>query len=67
MDLLDSVGREGGEYLLDGRGYVNKENPNGNYAGPTIIKVDTNMTAYKEEIFGPALCVLYADTISEAL
>lgn len=25
------------------------------------------MTTYKEEIFGPVLCLLYADTIDEAI
>lgn len=25
------------------------------------------MTCYKEEIFGPALCVMYVDTLSEAI
>lgn len=25
------------------------------------------MTAYQEEIFGPVLCVLYADTLDEAI
>ena len=44
------------------------EYPNGNFVGPTIINgMNTNMTAYKEEIFGPVLCVLNADTMEDAI
>jgi len=33
--------------------------------GPSIIEVGPDMTAYKEEIFGPVLCVVKVNTIEE--
>ena len=42
--------------------------PKGNFIGPTIItNMNTNMTAYKTEIFGPVLCVISVDTLEEAI
>ena len=41
--------------------------PEGNWFGPTVIEVSTKMTAYEEEIFGPVLCLLYVDTLEEAI
>jgi len=36
--------------------------------GPTVIDgVKANMTCYKEEIFGPALCVVHVNTLDEAI
>ena len=35
--------------------------------GPTIIEVNKNLTAYKEEIFGPALCIVYVDSLQEGI
>lgn len=32
-----------------------------------MIKVDTHMTAYKEEIFGPVMCCVFVDTLQEAI
>ena len=44
------------------------EYPNGNFVGPTIISNMTqSMEAYKNEIFGPVLCVLTVDTLEEAI
>ena len=45
--LLSTVEKEGGEFLLDGRGFVHPDFPKGNFVAPSIIKVDENMTAYK--------------------
>ena len=42
--------------------------PNGNFVGPTIItNMNQSMEAYKNEIFGPVLCVLSADSLEEAI
>ncbi|KAF7436691.1 hypothetical protein PC9H_003524 [Pleurotus ostreatus] len=65
--LIASVQEEGGEIVLDGRGYTVEGYPEGNFVGPTIVKVTTEMKAYKEEIFGPVLVVLTADTLDDAL
>lgn len=68
LDLLNSAEKEGATLVLDGRGYKNEKYPNGNFVGPTIIdNVKTHMTCYKEEIFGPALCIMHVDTLEEAI
>merc|ERR1712080_527096 len=66
--LIQSAVGEGAELLLDGRGANVPEYPDGNFCGPTIISdMNTNMKAYKEEIFGPVLCVVKVDTLDEAV
>lgn len=53
---------------MDGRNVKVDKYPNGNFIGPTILSdMNTNHTCYKEEIFGPALCVLHAKDLSEAI
>lgn len=68
-DLIESATKEGATILLDGR---NPKVPagfeKGNFVGPTIItNVTTNMRVYKEEIFGPVMVVVNADTLDEAI
>lgn len=63
MKLLGTVEKEGGKFLLDGRNIKVDGYPNGNFIGPTLIEVTPEMTAYKEEIFGPALSILEVDTL----
>jgi len=66
--LVKSAVDEGADVILDGTDLKVDEYPNGNFVGPTIINgMNTNMTAYKEEIFGPVLCVLNADTMEDAI
>jgi len=66
--LIQSAVDEGAELLLDGRGAKVAEYPDGNFCGASIISnMNTNMKAYKEEIFGPVLCVITVDTLEEAV
>mmetsp|Transcript_26327 Transcript_26327/g.36702 ORF Transcript_26327/g.36702 Transcript_26327/m.36702 type:complete len:523 (-) Transcript_26327:216-1784(-) len=66
--LIQSAADQGGEILLDGRGIKVDGYPNGNFVGPTIIdNVTPDMDCYKEEIFGPVMCVMRADSMEEAL
>ncbi|KAI8337929.1 methylmalonate-semialdehyde dehydrogenase [Chlamydoabsidia padenii] len=58
---------QGAELLLDGRDVVVKGYEKGNFVGPTIINVDPSMDCYREEIFGPVLVCLTADTLDEAI
>lgn len=68
LRLLDSAVAEGATLPLDGRKYKNPKYPQGNFVGPTIIdNVKPHMTCYKEEIFGPALCVVHVDTLEQAI
>ncbi|KAK3608548.1 hypothetical protein CHS0354_042525 [Potamilus streckersoni] len=67
-ELIQSGKDEGAEILLDGRGVTVKGYEKGNFIGPTVIhKVKPNMRCYKEEIFGPVLCSMEADTLDEAI
>merc|ERR1739842_63057 len=67
-NLIQSAQDEGATILLDGRNVVVEDYPNGNFVGPTIISnMSTKMTAYVSEIFGPVLCVVYVDTLDEAI
>lgn len=64
VSILNTVEPEGANFLLDGRNVNVPKYPKGNFVGPTIIdNVTAEMTCYKEEIFGPALCVMYMDTL----
>lgn len=65
--IIASAEEEGGRIHLDGRGYQVPEYPDGNWVGPTVIEAVTTMRCYKEEIFGPVLTVIAADTLDDAL
>ena len=53
---------------LDGSNFKHSTFPDGNWVGPTMFKnVNTNMTIYKEEIFGPVLVALEVDDLDEAI
>ena len=59
---------EGAKLVLDGRGYSHKGHENGFFLAPCLFDHVTNdMRIYKEEIFGPVLCVVRAKTFEEAL
>ncbi|XP_041070583.1 methylmalonate-semialdehyde dehydrogenase [acylating], mitochondrial isoform X1 [Carcharodon carcharias] len=67
-DLVQSGVEEGAKLLLDGRKIQVKGYENGNFVGPTILAaVKPQMKCYTEEIFGPVLVVLEADTLDEAV
>lgn len=65
--LIASAEEEGGVIALDGRGYEVPGYPDGNWVGPTVIEATTTMRCYREEIFGPVLIVIKADTLDDAL
>lgn len=66
--LIQSAIDEGATVLLDGRGMVPKDYPNGNWIGPTIISgVKPHMRCYKEEIFGPVLVCLETKDLTSAI
>ena len=45
--FIESVPKEGGRILLDGRGIEVPGYPKGNFVGPTLVEVTTDMSAYK--------------------
>uniref|UniRef100_A0A671S3Q3 methylmalonate-semialdehyde dehydrogenase (CoA acylating) n=1 Tax=Sinocyclocheilus anshuiensis TaxID=1608454 RepID=A0A671S3Q3_9TELE len=66
--LIQSGVDEGAKVLLDGRNVKVKGYENGNFVGPTIISsVTPDMKCYNEEIFGPVLVVLEADSLDDAI
>ncbi len=59
---------EGARLLVDGRGHTVPGYENGFYVGPTLFdNVTTDMTIYKEEVFGPVLVIARADDYEQAL
>jgi malonate-semialdehyde dehydrogenase (acetylating)/methylmalonate-semialdehyde dehydrogenase len=66
--LIQSAWDEGAEVVLDGRDPVVPGCEGGAFVGPTVLgKVTPEMRAYKEEIFGPVVCILEADTLEDAM
>lgn len=59
---------EGGELVIDGRGFKLQGHEEGFFIGPTLFDhVTTDMESYKEEIFGPVLQIVRAKDFEEAL
>ncbi|EHQ44406.1 MULTISPECIES: CoA-acylating methylmalonate-semialdehyde dehydrogenase [Myroides] len=68
LRLIKSGYDQGAEVLLDGSDCVVPGYEKGYFVGPTLFnKVTTDMDIYKEEIFGPALLLVTADTLDEAI
>ncbi|OCH96042.1 methylmalonate-semialdehyde dehydrogenase [Obba rivulosa] len=65
--LIASAEEQGGIIALDGRGLEVPGYPDGNWIGPTVIEATVDMRCYREEIFGPVLVVIRADTLDDAL
>jgi malonate-semialdehyde dehydrogenase (acetylating)/methylmalonate-semialdehyde dehydrogenase len=59
---------EGATLLADGRGHIVEGFEQGFYLGPTLFdNVTSDMTIYREEIFGPVLIITRAKDYEEAL
>ena len=59
---------EGAAVVIDGRGFSVAGCASGYFIGPTLFDhVTPDMTIYREEIFGPVLVVVRADTYTEAI
>jgi len=62
---VDAGIKEGAKMVVDGRAAAKQE---GFFLGTTLFdQVKPEMSIYKDEIFGPVLVVLRADTIDEAI
>jgi malonate-semialdehyde dehydrogenase (acetylating)/methylmalonate-semialdehyde dehydrogenase len=60
--------QEGGDIVLDGREVTVADRPAGFWFGPTVIdRVQPAMSTYREEIFGPVLSVVRAESYQEAV
>ena len=59
---------EGAKLAIDGRGYSHAGYEKGFFLAPCLFDhVTKDMRIYKEEIFGPVLCIVRANTFEEAL
>ena len=59
---------EGAELVVDGRGFSLQGHEDGFFVGPTLFDhVKPKMRSYQEEIFGPVLQMVRAETFEEAL
>jgi malonate-semialdehyde dehydrogenase (acetylating)/methylmalonate-semialdehyde dehydrogenase len=68
LGLIEAGVSEGATLALDGRGVKVAGYEQGNFIGPTIFSdVTIDMSIYKQEIFGPVICVLEAPTLDDAI
>ena len=66
--LIGQGVEEGAQLLLDGRGYKVEGYPDGNWVGPTLFAgVRPDMAIYREEVFGPVLCLAEVDSLEQAI
>ncbi|WP_323181557.1 CoA-acylating methylmalonate-semialdehyde dehydrogenase [Kaistia defluvii] len=68
LGYIDKGVAEGAKLVVDGRGFKLQGYENGYFVGGTLFDhVDKDMTIYREEIFGPVLSVLRANSYADAL
>ena len=66
--LIGTGEQQGAKLLVDGRGIKVPGFEDGFFVGPTLIdQVRTEMDVYTEEIFGPVLSVVRADSVEAAI
>ena len=59
---------EGADVVVDGRGFNVDGYENGSWVGPTLIAdVERNTTMANEEVFGPVLALMKADSFEDAV
>ena len=59
---------EGADVVVDGRDIRVEGRDSGFFLGPCLLdRVDPGMAVYRDEIFGPVLCVVRVDTFDDAL
>ncbi|PNU06552.1 CoA-acylating methylmalonate-semialdehyde dehydrogenase [Novosphingobium guangzhouense] len=67
-DWIQTGVNEGAELVVDGRGFKLQGYEEGFFVGPSLFDhVTPDMSAYKEEIFGPVLQIVRAKTFEEAI
>ena len=68
VGLIGTAPDQGADLVVDGRGLTVPGFENGFFVGPTVIdNVTTGMDVYTQEIFGPVLSVVRADSVDEAI
>jgi malonate-semialdehyde dehydrogenase (acetylating)/methylmalonate-semialdehyde dehydrogenase len=65
---ISEAEQQGAKVLVDGRNVTVSGKEKGTYVGPTVIDhVKPGMAVAKEEIFGPVISIMRAETVDEAL
>jgi malonate-semialdehyde dehydrogenase (acetylating) / methylmalonate-semialdehyde dehydrogenase len=68
IGYINAGQNEGATLVVDGRGVSVNGHENGFFVGGTLFDhVTPDMTIYKEEIFGPVLCVVRVATLEDAI
>jgi malonate-semialdehyde dehydrogenase (acetylating)/methylmalonate-semialdehyde dehydrogenase len=67
-DWIQTCVDEGGELVVDGRGFTLQGHEKGYFVGPTLFDhVKPSFRSYQEEIFGPVLQIVRAADFNEAV
>ncbi|MBL8548743.1 MAG: CoA-acylating methylmalonate-semialdehyde dehydrogenase [Hyphomonadaceae bacterium] len=67
-DYIELGAKEGAELVVDGRGFKLQGYEKGFFIGPSLFdNVKPTMKSYQEEIFGPVLQIVRAESFEEAL
>ncbi|MBN8997344.1 MAG: CoA-acylating methylmalonate-semialdehyde dehydrogenase [Rhizobiales bacterium] len=68
LGYIDQGVKEGAELVVDGRGFKLQGYENGYFVGGTLFdRVTSDMTIYREEIFGPVLSVVRSPNYDHAV
>ncbi|WP_144170423.1 CoA-acylating methylmalonate-semialdehyde dehydrogenase [Pseudomonas sp. Kh13] len=68
VGYIDDGVAAGARLVVDGRGFRVAGNEDGYFVGGTLFdKVTPEMRIYKEEIFGPVLCVVRVNSLEQAM
>ena len=68
LGYIDAGVAQGATLVVDGRGLVVAGHERGFFVGPTLFDhVKPEMTIYQDEIFGPVLVVLRANSLEDAI
>ncbi|KAF5302204.1 hypothetical protein FQA39_LY10243 [Lamprigera yunnana] len=68
LQLVETGIQQGAKCVLDGRNVVVEKYPKGNFVGPTILTdVEVTHDCYTNEIFGPVLNIMCADSMEDAM
>jgi malonate-semialdehyde dehydrogenase (acetylating)/methylmalonate-semialdehyde dehydrogenase len=68
MGYIDRGVEEGASLVVDGRKPAVPGHANGFFVGPTLFdNVKPAMSIYRDEIFGPVLCVVRAESLKDAI
>ncbi|WEK30453.1 MAG: CoA-acylating methylmalonate-semialdehyde dehydrogenase [Candidatus Pseudomonas phytovorans] len=68
VGYIDDGVASGARLVVDGRGFRVAGNEDGYFVGGTLFdKVTPEMRIYKEEIFGPVLCIVRVNSLEQAM